>query len=276
MNNTFSFRRFGLLLRKTIYEKGLVLGGTFILVIVLILFGYSSLSNVRQSAYPQSIGFVIGLFSITIIVNILLNNFSKKSIAASYLTLPCSNFEKWLSIFVTAVLIYLPLFLVVLKVVDLLFLDYYRELAVTKFHYSAKQLEVDFPYLAYSFIEKDNLNRMTFSLFLSTFFGLGGVAVVGSLYFNQKSYIKSALVFLGLFVAFSFLGDLLFSFIIGEKTTTSGILNFTKAVVSTENKKVYPINATESIKNLVKYFMMIFIPAALWLIGLVRFGDKEL
>ena len=276
MNNTFNFRRFGLLLRKTIYEKGLVLGGTFILVTVLIVFFYSSTSTNRQSSLPQSMGFAIGLFSVTAWINILLSNFSKKSVAASYLTLPCSHFEKWLSIFVITVFIYLPLFLVVFKVIDTLFLNHYRELAINKFHYSAKQLETDLPYLTYNFIEKDNLNRMTFSIFLSTFFGLGGVAIVGSLYFNQKSYIKTALVFLGLFVAFSFLGDFLFNFIIGEKTTTSGILNFTKAVISTENKKAYPINASEPIKNLVKYFTMIFIPAALWLIGLVRFGDKEL
>ena len=276
MNNTFNFRRFGLLLRKTIYEKGLVLVGTFILVIVLILFAYSSLKTARQSSFAQSMGFVIGLFSVTVWVNILLNNFSKKSVSASYLTLPSSHFEKWLSVFVITIFIYLPFFLVFLKVIDTLFLNHYRELAISKFHYSTKQLETDLPYLTYNFIEKDNLNRMPFSIFLACFLGLGGVAVVGSLYFNQKSYIKSALVFLMLYVAFSLLGDLLFRFIIGEKTTTSGILNFTKAVVSTENKKEYPINATEPIKNLVKYFMIVFIPAALWLIGLVRFGDKEL
>lgn len=276
MNNTFNFRRFGLLLRKTIYEKGLVLGGTLVLVTVLIVFAYSSVQTARQSSFAQNMGFVIGLFSVTVWVNILLNNFSKKSVAASYLTLPCSHFEKWLSVFVITVLVYLPLFLGVFKIIDTLFLDHYRELAISKFHYSAKQIEIDLPYLTYNFIDKTLINRMPFSIFLACFFGLGGIAVVGSLYFNQKSYIKSALVFLGLFVAFSFLGDLLFSFIIGEKTTTSGILNLTKAVVTTENKKAYPINATELIKNLIKYFMMIFIPAALWLIGLVRFGDKEL
>jgi hypothetical protein len=274
MNNTFNFRRFGLLLRKTIYEKGLFLGGIFVLVIVPILFVYKQATQITTS---QSLSFIIGLFSITIIVNILLNNFSKKSIAASYLTLPCSNFEKWLSISVFAFLLYLPLFLAVLKVIDILFLDYYRELAVTKFHYSAKQIEANFPHITYNFDEKDNSKLiMPFTKFMANFFGLGGVSVVGSLYFNQKSYLKSALIFLGLFVAFSFLGDLLFSFIIGEKVTVSGVFNFTEAVVSDENKKTYPINAAESIENLVKYFMMIFIPMALWLIGLVRFSDKEL
>lgn len=275
MNNFFNFRRLMLLLRKTIYEKGLVLGGTFILALVFILLIYSTQNAGRQSAFAQNMSFMIGVFSVTIWVNILLNNFSKKSITVSYLTLPCSHFEKWLSVVVITVFLYLPLFLGVLKVIDLLFVDSYREIAVAKFNYSAAQLEIDLPYIKYSF--DDNVNdRMPFSTFLACFFGFGGVSLLGSLYFNQKSYIKSALVFLGLFVAFSFFSDLIFSFIIGEKTTTSGVFNFTKAVVSTESKKAYPINATESIKNLVKYFMMIFIPAALWLIGLVRFSDKEL
>ncbi len=275
MNNTFNFRRFGLLLRKTIYEKGLVLGGTFILVIVLIVFSYSSTSTNRQSSLPQSMGFAIGLFSITVLVNILLNNFSKKSVAASYLTLPCSHFEKWLSIVFITFLVYLPLFLAVFKVIDLLFLNYYRELAITKLHYSAKQLEADLPYLKYTFVEKDNLNRIPFWMYLTNFFGLGGVAVVGSLYFNQKSYIKSALVFLGLLITLSLFANMLFGTIIGEKINTT-ILGFSKVIITTENARFFPVNASESIQQIVKYFMMIFIPAALWLIGLVRFGDKEL
>jgi hypothetical protein len=273
MNNTFNFRRFGLLLRKTIYEKGLFLGGIFVLVIVPILFVYNLATQITTS---QSLSFIIGLFSITIIVNILLNNFSKKSIAASYLTLPCSNFEKWLSISVFAFLLYLPLFLAVLKVIDILFLDYYRELAVTKFHYSAKQIEANFPHIKYNFDEKDNLNLiMPFTKFLANFFGLGGVSVVGSLYFNQKSYIKSALVFLGLAFTLSLALNMLFDTIIGEKTST-GIFSFTKAVITTENERLFTINASESIQQIGKYFMMIFIPMALWLIGLVRFSDKEL
>jgi hypothetical protein len=275
MNNTFNFRRFGLLLRKTIYEKGLVLGGTFILVTILIMFSYSSTSTNRQSSFSQSMGLVIGLFSVTVWVNILLNNFSKKSAAASYLSLPCSHFEKWLSVFVITIFMYLPLFLVVFKVIDTLFLNHFRDLAISKFHYSTKQLETDLPYLTYNFIEKDNLNRMPFSIFLACFFSLGGVAVIGSLYFNQKSYIKSALVFLGLAFTLSLALNMLFDTIIGEKTST-GIFSFTKAVITTENERLFTINASESIQQIGKYFIMIFIPAALWLIGLVRFSDKEL
>lgn len=273
MNNTFNFRRFGLLLRKTIYEKGLVLGGIFVLSIVLIIFPYSSSGTLRQSAFAQSMGFTIVLFGVTIFVNTLLNNFSKKSAAASYLLLPSSHFEKWLVVFVSTFLIFLPIFLIILKVIDTLFIDYYRELAVTKYHYSAAQLETSLSYLTYTFEEKDNLSRMPFWFFLPTFFGLSGVAVVGSLYFNQKSYIKSALVFLGLAIVLSLSVSMLFGVVISEKTTFMG---FTRTLVSTKDERHYIIDATEPIQNLVKYFTMVFIPVALWLIGLVRFSDKEI
>lgn len=273
MNNTFNFRRFGLLLRKTIYEKGLVLGGIFVLAIVLIIFSYSSSGTLRQSAFAQSMGFMIGLFGVTIFVNILLNNFSKKSAAASYLSLPSSHFEKWLVVFVSTFLIFLPIFLIILKVIDTLFIDYYRELAVTKYHYSAAQLETSLTYLTYTFDEKDTLSRMPFWFFLPTFFGLSGISVVGSLYFNQKSYIRSALVFLGLAIILSLSVNMLFGAIIGEKTA---IMNFTKAFITTQKEKHYTVSASESVQSLIKYFMVIFIPAALWLIGLVRLSDKEI
>lgn len=273
MNNTFNFRRFGLLLRKTFHEKGLVLGGILVLSIALITFSYSSSSTLRQSAFAQSMGFTIGLFGVTIFVNILLNIFSKKSAAASYLSLPCSHFEKWLVVFVSTCLIFLPIFLILLKVIDTLFIDYYRELAVSKYHYSATQIETSLAYLAYTFEEKDNLSRMPFWFFLPAFFGLGGVAVVGSLYFNQKSYIKSALVFLGLAIVLVFSVSTLYGTVIGEKTA---MMSFTKAFITTQKEKHYTVNASESIQQIVKYFIMVFIPVVLWLIGLVRFSDKEI
>lgn len=274
MNNIFNFRRFGLLLRKTIYEKGLVLGGTLLLTSVIILFLYTVSTTARTSSFAHNIGFVAGILSSTAFVSLLLSNFSRKSAAVSFLTLPCSNFEKWLMIVALTFLIYLPLFLFIFKVIDTFYLDYYREIAVNKFHLTSKQLEEDLPYLTYNFDKQDN--SLSFTTFLACFTGFSGFTTLGSLYFNQKSYVKSALVFLGLFLVLSFLADTLFSLIIGEKVTTAGVFNFVKALVSTNEKKTFSINATESIKNLVQYFMMIFVPVILWLISLVRFSDKEI
>lgn len=222
MNNIFNFRRFGLLLRKTIYEKGLVLGGTLLLTLIIILFLYTVSTTARTSSFAHNIGFLAGILSSTAFVSLLLSNFSRKLAAVSFLTLPCSNFEKWLVIVVLTFLIYLPLFLFIFKVIDTFYLDYYREIAVNKFHLTPKQLEEDLPYLTYNFDKQDN--SLSFAAFLACFTGFSGFTTLGSLYFNQKSYVKSALVFLGLFLVLSFLADTLFSLIIGEKVTTAVFL----------------------------------------------------
>ena len=273
MNNTFDIRRFGFLIKKIIYEKGLILGGSFVLLVVLMLLIYGTSSAVKQSSLPQNACFGLGLISPTVFVSILLNHFSRKSSAVAYLTLPCSHFEKWLTIFMLTVFIYLPLFLLTFKLIDTVFLNHYREVAVTKFQYMNYQLESDLPYLKYTFQAVKGV--MPFSGFMACFFGLSGATVLGTLYFNQKSYIKTALVLVGFFIVFGFLANTLFGIIIGESTST-GIFTFDKALVTNESKRQFSVEAPEAIKNLVKYFLLVFIPAALWLIGLVRLRDREL
>ena len=271
MNNTFDIRRFGFLLRKTMYEKWLVLLGSYAILMVLILIFYSTESASKSSTTPQIFSFVFGAFSVAIFVNILLNNFSKKSSAASFLTLPCSNFEKWFSVFLIIVLVFLPLFLLTLKVIDTAFVNHFRDIAVKKFHYLPKQLENELPYISYSFKKINN----SFSSFLSIFFLFGGISIIGSLYFNQKSLLKTALASLGFIIVFSFLGGILYRMIIGEKVN---IVNFDFANVTVTNEDLmsFSITVSDTAKNLIQYFMLIFMPLALWLISLVRFGDKEL
>ena len=271
MNNTFDIRRFGFLLRKTMYEKGLVLLGSYAILMVLILIFYSTESASKSSTTPQIFSFVFGAFSVAIFVNILLNNFSKKSSAASFLTLPCSNFEKWFSVFLIIVLVFLPLFLLTLKVIDTAFVNHFRDIAVKKLHFLPKQLENELPYISYSFKKINN----SFSSFLSIFFLFGGMSIIGSLYFNQKYLLKTVLVFIGFIVAFSFLSAIFYKIVIGEEVD---IVNFDYINVTVINGdlKRFSITVSDTVKNLIKYFMLIFMPLALWVISLVRFGDKEL
>ncbi len=272
MSNTFDIRRFSFLFKKTIYERRLALIGFFVLLMVLILLIYS---QSRTGSSPlQYLSAVIGLvLGPSIIVNILLNNFSKKSEATSYLTLPCSHFEKWLVVFVITVFIYLPLFLALFKVIDTLYIDYYRELSVTKFNYTPKQLEDNLPYLKYSL--DDSNNSLPFLNFLSNFFLFGGIALLGSLYFNQKSYIKTALVFLAFAVIGSFFNSIIYKTIIGE-TVSLNFSDFTNVTVINQDLKKFPLVVSASFSNFIKFITLIFLPVALWIIGLVRFRDKEL
>lgn len=273
MNNIFDFRRFGLLLRKTIYEKGLVLGGTFVLLIAIMLFLYWQVKNINSSQVYQNLCFGIGFIYPAFLVSFLLNNFSKKSNAASYLALPCSHFEKWLSVFIIVVLIYLPLFLLTLKIIDTSFINHYREIAITKFHWDAKRIATSFPYIKYRF--EDTEGQFPIDIFLSLSLILGSISILGSLYFNQKSLIKTAIVCLGFILFFSFLGGVVFELILGEKVSVS-IFNLTKAVITNKYQTSFTLFAQKPVKYFVNYFILIFIPFALWAISLVRFREKEL
>lgn len=273
MNNIFNFRRFGLLLRKTIYEKGLVLGGTFVLLIAIMLFLYWQVKNINSSQVFQNLCLGVGLICPAFLVSFLLNNFSKKSNAASFLTLPCSHFEKWLSVFMIVVLIYLPLFLLTLKIIDTSFINHYREIAITKFHWDAKRIATSFPYIKYHF--EDTEGQFPIDVFLSLYLILGSISILGSLYFNQKSLIKTAIACLVFAMIFSFLGRVMFELILGEKVSVS-IFNLTKAIITNKDQTNFTISAQEPVKHFINSFMLIAIPFALWAISLVRFRDKEL
>ena len=272
MNNTFDLRRFGHLLNKTIYEKRLALLGSFVLLIALSILIYATGSNARNSTGIQRMVLFFGILVMpTVVVNILLDNFSKKSVAASFLTLPCSYFEKWLVVLVFTALVYLPLFILSFKILDVIFVNHYRDLAVTKWLWNTRQIENELPYFSLSFDKPES----PLAYLLSNFFMLSAVSMIGSLYFNQKSYIKTTLVGIAIFIIIHLLASKGMELIIGEKVSIKS-LEFTGATVTNEALRMFPVTATEPIKSLLNYFILLVLPATLWLIGLVRFREKEL
>lgn len=273
MNNTFDTRRFWALLKKTFYENRLVLLGTSVLLLALVIFFYAAANSMKDSSFAQNSSLVFGLFSATIYVNILLGNFSKKSSAASFLTLPSSNFEKWLSVFVIVFCMILPLFLLSLKLIDTVFVERAREIAATKLFYSTFQLNKDLPFIKLNFEESNS--HMPFEAFLAAFGVYSGISMIGTLYFNQKSYIKTALLTLALHTIFSFGANALFGLIIGETASTNSI-NFTFGTIILANEAKFNVNASESITLIIRSFMLVILPMALWLIGYVRLREKEL
>lgn len=271
MNNTFDTHRFWALLKKTFYENRLVLLGTSVLLLALVISFYASVS--KNSSFAQNSSLIFGLLGATIYVNILLGNFSKKSSSASFLTLPSSNFEKWFSVFVIVFCVILPLFLLSLKLIDTIFIERAREIAATKSFYTTFQLNKDLPFIKLNF-EKNN-NHISFEGFLAAFGVFSGMSMIGTLYFNQKSYIKTALVILVLHTISSFGASALFGSIIGETASTNSI-NFTFGTIILANEAKFNVNASESIIFMVRSFMLVILPMALWLIGYVRLREREL
>ncbi len=104
MNNTFSFKRFGYLLREIFVEKKI-----FYLGILLALIIYQSLFTnlfdvlILGMEYMNVRGFIIissAIVGIMLITSILTKRFDKSAIGIRNFMLPVSPFEKWLSILV--------------------------------------------------------------------------------------------------------------------------------------------------------------------------------
>src|SRR5579862_6757694 len=99
MNDTFNFKRFKFVFIKTIVERPTQIVGTFVLsfsVVLLIYFFLEALGNNFELA--QLFSFSVGLIGGgCFLASLVFNFFSDGASSASYLTLPASSLEKWLS-----------------------------------------------------------------------------------------------------------------------------------------------------------------------------------
>ena len=98
MNDTFNLARFGFLLKKTLLERPLQIGGGFVLAILITWVFYSALKNVgTEWLFAQKEDFSIGLIlGGGYLAATIFAYFSDNANGYSYMTLPVSAFEKWL------------------------------------------------------------------------------------------------------------------------------------------------------------------------------------
>src|SRR5665213_2140315 len=97
MNQTLSFRRFNLLLRKGIFERPVGVIGTALMGLgatFLIYFFFQSMGAFHPA---QNISFAVGLVGGgCLLASTVFGHFASESNGISYLTIPGSNLEKWL------------------------------------------------------------------------------------------------------------------------------------------------------------------------------------
>jgi hypothetical protein len=190
MNNVFRYRRFRLYFVKTVLERPTQILGTFVLsfsVTTLVYFLFKTTANIEVA---QLMSFSIGLVGGgCLLASLVYGYFSDAGNSASYLTLPVSIFEKWLCGFILVGIIYLGLFLLFFRGLDLFF--------VHQFHNSLNRSDAryhdqyDSVYVFTYFGE----SLATFIFFLNT----ASAMMLGSLYFNKVSFIKVSLIICGIF-----------------------------------------------------------------------------
>ena len=190
MNDTFSIKRFSLFFKKTLLERPAQLIGLIILCMALSLLVYAFTKFTAGFEAAQMATFMIGLIvGGCFLASFVYGYFGTNASGSSFLTLPASQFEKWLCGILLAGVIYTIIFLLFFRFIDSTFISIYHnsldpKAPFYKEQYDAVQL---FPYDGFVATR----SYMMFANFASAMF-------VGSLYFNKAPFIKVALVLCGL------------------------------------------------------------------------------
>ena len=189
MNNTFNFKRFSWIFRKTILERPVQLLGIFILDFIVVLLLYTFLREILGWGPTQNMTFFWGLtFGGCYLSAALFNYFSSNANGSSYLTLPCSALEKWLCAIIIVGVIYTAAFVLFYKAMDTAFVSYYhQQLNPKEVNYLGKMEAVQLLDLG------GHVARASFMIYGL----LAACMLVGSLYFNKLSFVKTGLIICG-------------------------------------------------------------------------------
>ncbi len=263
MNNTFNVSRFGWLLKKTILERPAQLMGLSLLTLSLSFVTYALVKLLGGIEDAQNASFMIGLIGGgCFLASFVYNQFSSNASGSSFLTLPASQFEKWLcGVFITGVC-YLAMFLVFFRLMDLGFVSAYHSSLDPQSPFYKDQYEAVKIFNYYGFVA-DKCFVM--------FFNFAGTMLVGSLYFNKASFIKVALIVcavcMGLFMLNIFIAGL---FIRNVQTAFPYYLVW--IWVGKERGRLELPESTLAVSSFMFHYL---IPAILWGLAYLRLKEKE-
>ncbi|MBC7383186.1 MAG: hypothetical protein H7296_09355 [Bacteroidia bacterium] len=263
MNEIFNLKRFLQLLRKTIFEKPIQMFGLSFLVFALSLIIYTcfrSISN-YQSANIISffIGLVLGGFFLAAAV---MGNFSNTANGISFLTLPVSAFEKWLTAVIIICVLYLPLYLLFFRIMDLTMIQIY--------HHGLDPNKADYKelYDKARILEYTGLEAKIFFIF---FFNVTGAMLAGSLYFNKISVIKVALICVAVFFGFYSLNYLIAGIFFDS---LEAAFPFSGVSIELANQKGR-IDLPPQASGIVLIMFQYIFPALLYVLAFVKLREKE-
>ncbi len=192
MNNTFNLQRFGFLFRKTLFERPVQLFGLTLLSIIAVLIIYVLFKNLVGYEEMQNLSFLLGLIGGgTVLASNIFGHFSSGAEGISFLTLPASAFEKWLSALLINGVLYTATFILIFHLADL---------AIVHQYHSSLDPKSPFYQTRYDAVRTFELTGFVAAKGYIMFVNFTGAMVVGSLYFNKVAFIKVALIACGLFI----------------------------------------------------------------------------
>jgi len=263
MSNTFNLKRFGLLFKKTLLEKPMQMFGFTGLIFLFILIVYYVAKTFVNFQAAQNLSFLWGLVGGDfILASFVFNYFSTSASGSSYLTLPVSNFEKWLSAVLIAGVLYPLIFMVFFRIMDAGF--------VAAYHHSLDpngpfyKIRYDAVYLL-SF--DDRLPLMSYPMFLV----YSGMMLIGSLYFNKIALVKTALAVCILFFAIYGL-NYIFANLLFSNIDDAFPFQHVGILVG---KEVGSVELPKNVHDPIWFFISWVLPVILWGVAFIRLREKE-
>ena len=192
----------------------------------------------------------------------VLGQYNTYARGASYLTLPVSNFEKWLCGVVIVLVIYLPLFLFFYRIMDSTLVEVYRNNLDPKAHdyaWSLKHAKI---------LDYDSI---TVIILLKIFFNVSGIMLLGALFFNKLAHIKvamftSALLFIGIGL----------NYMIARSLFENNFTTFPFLVLSIKKGEIFKeVELPLQAQFIVSTFFMYVLPVILYLLAYLKLKEKE-
>ncbi len=263
MNDVFSLQRFGWLMRKVVVERRMQVLGTIGLCLAVTFIIYALTLLLQGIVVAQNAAFETGLVvGGPLIASIVFGYFNNNATGASFLTLPASLLEKWLSGVLITGVVYFFLFLLCFRIIDLAF--------VAQYHHN---LDPHLPY--YKEIYED-VHILSYTEFFANgtyllFFNFSGIVMLGSLFFNKASFVKTALIICSV-IAGSFLLNLLTVSLLIKNTQIAFPFSIVWIWVGADRASLeLPPESAEKVKFIFRFVL----PAIFWGLSLLRLKEKE-
>ena len=263
MNDTFNLNRFSLLFKKTLFERPVQLLGLLALTLASVFITYGVVKTVFGYEEAQNISFILGLVGGgSFLATYLFNYFSSNASGSAFLTLPASQFEKWICAVLLNAVLFPCIFLLFFRLVDVSFVSLYRQSLDPASPAYKDMFDVVTP-LSFSGFAA----QKTFIMFVN----FAGAMLLGSLYFNKVSFIKVALIICGLFLA-AYLLDFIFAKMLFDKVDKA--LPFYCVFIPVGNE-VGKVMLPEFASKAVDISMEFIVPGLLWGLAYIRLREKE-
>jgi hypothetical protein len=263
MNNTFNAKRFGLLLRKTLLEKPMQMFGFTGLIFLFILIVYYIFKTFVNFQTAQGASFLWGLVGGDfVLASFMFNYFSSTASGSSFLTLPVSNFERWLCAVFIAGILYPLVFLIFYRIMDAGFVSAYHN-----------SLDANAPFykIRYDAVYLFSFNGRTSRLSYPMCFVFSGLMLIGSLYFNKVALVKVALSICILCLGIYGL-NYLFANLMFKNIDDAFPFQHVSILVG---KEVGSVELPKNVHDPIWYVMNFCLPAILWGVSFIRLREKE-